>query len=434
MDTGTVKIFASSDVPRLRYIAGILLGEIMGLHWEIVTDKRKIGRSPVINYSSEDLKGAFRILPDTLLFETGLKNNEPVISTWNNLPVFFITPEGSDLPFDIFAASFFLVSRYEEYLDHDQDSHGRFSAHSSFSFRNGFLHKPVIDLWVKEWTKMLVVKLHTLVFRKNTFKSMVTVDIDQPFAFLGKNVLRNIGGLIRDISTGEGKATEHYRTITKGENDPWDVFDYILDEIYGSGIDGRFFIPVGDRSPWDRNPSWRSDDYRKLIARVSRRFPCGLHPSFNASTDLPKLKSEKERLEKILPSGVDFSRFHYLNLKFPSSLKNLLDAGIKEDYTLGYHDEPGFRAGIARPFVFYDIHEERETTLRMIPFQVMDGTFIQYKMMNPSDAGQMISGLIGETKNAGGLFISIWHNTTLLDSREGREWREVFESMLKQLT
>ena len=55
MDPGPIKIFTVRDVPRLRYIAEIILGEILGLSWEIVTDKRKLGKNPVINYSTEDL-------------------------------------------------------------------------------------------------------------------------------------------------------------------------------------------------------------------------------------------------------------------------------------------------------------------------------------------------------------------------------------------
>jgi len=48
---------------------------------------------------------------------------------------------------------------------------------------------------------------------------------------------------------------------------------------------------------------------------------------------------------------------------------------------MGYPEEPGFRAGISRPFFFYDLLEDRKSGLRITPFQLMDGTLIQYKGM-----------------------------------------------------
>jgi hypothetical protein len=96
-----------------------------------------------------------------------------------------------------------------------------------------------------------------------------------------------------------------------------------------------------------------------------------------------------------------------------------------------FHDEPGFRAGIARPFMFYDLAEEKETGLRIIPFEVMDVTLYEYKKLDPAASGELVSGLIDETRRAGGLFVSLWHNTSLLETPCGREWRNVFETMLK---
>jgi hypothetical protein len=432
MDQGPVKIFTFKDVPRLRYIAEVILGEILGLSWEIVTDKRKLGKNPVINYSNDEINGSFRIIPESLLFETGIRKTDLSVTEWKGLPVFFQTQAGSDLPFDIFAASFFIISRYEEYLEFDPDEHGRFRASSSFAFRNGFLTRPVVDLWAKELSKTLILKLRNLVFKRNTYRALLTIDIDQPFEFLGKDVFRSIGGLFRDIGKKSGKAGERYRTVAKGEKDPFDVFDYITDQIEKSGTDARFFIPVGDRSDFDKQPSWHNEDYRRLILKISARYKTGLHPTYYASDDATRLASEINRLKSILTDNISASRYHYVRIRFPDSLRNIDSSGIPEEYSMGYHDEPGFRAGIARPYLFYDMKEERKTNLRIIPFQMMDCTLYQYKALNPGKAKELISGLINETRVAGGLFVSIWHNTSLLNTSEWIGWREVFEDMLKQ--
>jgi hypothetical protein len=140
---------------------------------------------------------------------------------------------------------------------------------------------------------------------------------------------------------------------------------------------------------------------------------------------------ESSRLKTILGNDISKGRFHYIRLKIPESYRLLQKAGIHEDYSMGYPEEPGFRAGIARPYYFYDIEEDRKTELKIIPFQVMDATLYKYRKLDCKAALEKILNLINETKRSGGLFVTIWHNTSLIDNSEFRGWREVFESMLK---
>jgi hypothetical protein len=429
-----VRIYSTGDIPRLRYIAGILLGDILGLSWELITDKRKLGKHPVINYSNDNIAGALKISPDKLLFETGLSIREINVSEWKGLPVFFQTNSDSDLPFDIFAASFYLVTRYEEYLEHQPDLHGRFPAASSLAYKQGFLQIPVIDFWAREMSKIFLKKFQSLVFKRNEYSALLTIDTDQPFAYLGKNILRTIGGLISDIKGKGGKASDRYKTLAKGEKDPYEVFDYITENIEKNRSDVRFFFPVGDYSEYDKNPSWKNSDYRKLILELSGNYSCGLHPSYNASGNELMLKEESRRLNEILLREVVSGRFHFIRLFTPHSFRRLINAGITEDYSMGYPDEPGFRAGIARPYFFYDVTEDKQTNLKIFPFQIMDATLYKYKKLDTTAATELIMKLISETKKAGGMFVSIWHNTSLLDNRDWLDWRKVFETMLKNQT
>jgi hypothetical protein len=431
MDSGPVKIYSAEDSPRLRYIAGIILGDILGLQWEVITDKRKLGKHPVINYSTDNLAGSFKINPDSILFEKGISPKRIIISEWKGLLVFFQTVPDSDLPFDIFAASFFLVSRYEEYLEFEPDEHGRFPSSSSIAFKNGFLDRPIIDLWVKELAKAFLKRFPNIVFKRNEYKTLLTIDTDQPFAYQGKNIFRSIGGLFNDKNSTPVTFSNRYRIIAKGEKDPLDVFDYIIENIEKNSVDTRFFFPVGDHSKFDKNPSWKNDKYRNLIHKIADRYQVGLHPSFIAGGDGSIINTEAERLQSIIRKEICLSRFHYIRLHMPRSYNNILRAGITEDYSMGYPDQPGFRAGIARPYYFYDVSEDKLTNLKIIPFQVMDSTLYDCKKLDPGSSKEVILNLINETRNVGGLFVSIWHNTSLLDNEEWKGWREVFEFIVK---
>jgi hypothetical protein len=431
MDSGLIKIYSSEDLPRLNYIAGIVFGDILGLQWEVTTDKRRFGKHPVINYSDEMLAGSFKISPVGILSEEGIKSREINVGEWKSLPIFFYCKPDCDLPFDIFGAAFYLITRYEEYLENKPDDHSRYKASSSLAFKNGFLSKPVVDLWAKELSKLLIRKFPTLTFRRNEFRALLTIDVDQPFAYKGKGLMRSIGGLFKDLGRSDGEAGERFRTISKGESDPYDVFDYISEKIEENKTESRFFFPVGDRSKYDVNPSWKNNEYRQLIEVTAGKYPTGLHPSYYAANDGSVLSMESKRFATIHKNGIKSSRFHYIRLFMPESYRNLSASGIVEDYSMGYPEEPGFRAGIARPFYFFDLTANRQTNLKVFPFQVMDATLIQYKKLDTDQAAEIINGLLAETKKAGGLFLTIWHNTTLLDDEDGREWRKIFEKLLQ---
>jgi hypothetical protein len=431
MDSGTVKIYSKSDSPRLRYIAGIILSDILGIQWELFTDKRKLKSGFVINYSNEKLSGAFNLSPVSLLFETGISEREIVTENWNGLPVFFKTGSVSDFPFDVFAASFFLVSRYEEYLEFQPDRHGRFSASSSIAYKNGFLSQPIVDLWSREFARCLLQKFRNIVFKKNLFKALITFDTDEPFAFLGKGVIRNLGGLFHDLSKHTGNSANRYRTLAKGERDPYNVFDYITDKVDNSKAEARLFFPVGDHSEFDKNPSWKSAEYRNLLLFLEGKYKSGIHPSYFTLGNPERLTEEVSRFGIITNRKSELSRFHFIRMRIPGSYRDLIKVGIHEDYSMGYADEPGFRAGIARPYYFYDVLNDEATQLKVFPFQVMDVTLSEYKKLETAEAKEQILKLINETRNVGGTFISIWHNTSLTGSDKGMKWREVFEYVLK---
>jgi hypothetical protein len=427
MDNRPLKIYSRENTPRLRYISGIILTDILGLSIEITNDKRKLGKHHVINYSSENIKDSLKISPDTLLFEKGVISRELSISQWKGLPVFFSSSEDSDLPFDIFAASFYLVSRYEEYLDFQPDQYGRFSASSSIAFKNGFLQTAVVDKWTKELAKVMLKKFVTLTFKRNEFNALLTIDADQLFMVRRRNLIRTLGDLLREFQSKESSGNEALENIQGNQNDPYSAFYYLSDTLQNN-TDVRIFFSVGDHSRYGKKQSWKNNDYRRLIQNISEKYKTGLNQSYFASESLPVLNKEVFRLKEILGREVNSGRFHFIRLQIPESYNNMIEAGITEDYSMGYPDTPGFRAGIARPFYFYDLAGDKQTSLKIIPFEFCDETLVDNPDIKASK--ELILLLINETRKAGGYFVSYWHNSLLHDNRDWQIFREVFEFML----
>lgn len=426
MELRPVKIFASGNVPRLNYIAEIILQDILGLSWEIITDRRRLGKNPVINYSAGSLQGALKISPDTLLFEEGIRERDIIVKEWDDLPVFFPTSSDSDFPFDIFAASFYLISRYEEYLDFESDESGRFKASGSLAFKHGFLGLPVVELWTKRFAKVMAGRFRSMAFKPGDYKTIVTINTGDPLAGQGTSILGNITGFLKDFTSKK----EYSKNIEKEGIGTSGVVEYLSESVKKCSAESRFFFSVGAPSHYEANPSWRNSEFRKIICRTSDEFAAGIHASVNASVSTATAAKEIYRLRTIIKKDILFSRFNLSRIVMPSSYRIVCDAGIKEDYSMGYPEEPGFRAGISRPFRFYDIPEEKVTGLRIVPFQATDLALLEYKKLTPEEARSVIAGMIDKTKLAGGWFVSIWHDSSFYKDCGGEDWRELFEFTL----
>ena len=431
MGTRVLKIYSPVAYPRLAYVADVIFNNILGLEYELTTDRRKIGSNPAILYTEEKVNHQFVIRPSGFLSSEAVIPLVPEVSHLGDMPVLFACEEVS-FPFDIFSASFYMLSRYEEYLPFVPDSHGRFPGKSSLAYRGGFLRFPVVEIWARFLATALVKHFPVLTIRHNEYRSLLTVDVDQPFAYRSRGFLRTVGGFVRGMAGQSIHPSERFRMMTGDDEDPYDNFGYIEETATGYGSDLLFFFPTGDRGEYDHNPSHRDHEYVELIKKYDSRYGSGLHPSYRSSGRLKMLNNEAERYRNITGHFPDRVRQHWLLLRMPETYRLFEEAGFSADYSMGFADEPGFRAGIARPFKFYDLEKEKVTGLTVVPFQVMDGTLKKYLNLPAEEAAETVRELITATKMAGGLFVSVWHNTSLTEKDGWEGWRSVFESMLSE--
>jgi hypothetical protein len=430
MDPVDIKVYTNHHSPRLDFTLKVLLGDILGLNFEVVTDKRRIGNTPVINYSPDAIADSFRIVPSGLLEGTSVEASAPDAVMWNDIPVLFANDGGGNLPFDIMAASFWMLSRYEEYQPFTPDRHGRFPAEASLAFRSGFLQQPVVEIWAARLSLELIRHFPFIAFKRSEFSVEVTFDIDQAFAYRGKGLLRGAAGFVSDVV--KGSAMERFRSVSGTERDPYDVYEYIMGRLDDTGVKSFFFFPFGSLSEFDRNNPYGTRVYRDLVRAISGRYSTGIHFSYSSGREHGLMNREIERFMKVAGFSPDISRQHYLLFPLPSVCRALEANGILADYTLGYASRPGFRAGISRPFRFYDLPADRETGLTLSPFALMDVTLKDYMQYDTARAKEVAGELIAQVKGTGGRFATVWHNSSLTE-REGWEgWRSVFEHILKQ--
>ena len=194
-------VYTHKITPRLSYIFRHFFVRILQIPVTFTTrvDEFVAHNGPKITYSRSPLGSEFFIHSHDLLFDQGINDIDIHVSTWDDVPCFFNAGEISSIPFDIFAASFYLISRYEEYLPHMQDRHERFPAAESLAVKNGFIEKPVIDIWAYKFLELLKNKFPKYKYTNRTFNLISAIDVDVAFSYKHKGIIRTIGGFINDI-------------------------------------------------------------------------------------------------------------------------------------------------------------------------------------------------------------------------------------------
>lgn len=426
-------IFNSQPSNRADYIFHLIMGELLGIEHKVVSDPDQFGSfsGPKFSYGSEPLADEVFLQSAGLLSENGFSRGEPEMAGKEGSMVLFpVRHLASALPFDLFSASFYLVTRYEEYGSVTRDEHDRFLPENSIAYQMGCHGTPVVNRWALSWAEVLRERFPDLPGAGTKFTFLPTVDVDQAYAYRYKGGLRNMGGLVRDLLHGNIPDTvQRYRVLTGLERDPFDTYDYIsaIHEKYR--LRPVFFILLGDHGPNDKNISHTHPRLRELIQNLAKDHEVGIHPSYASFTSPERLKTEIERLAAIIGREVTCSRQHFLRFRLPQTFRDLMNLGIRNEFSMGYAQEPGFRAGICTPYFFFDLAVNKTTPLRIHPFTVMDGTLADYKKYTQWQAENAVLELLNEVKTVGGTFISIWHNESLSDQKRWHGWRGVYEKM-----
>ena len=429
-------IYTPEIKPRLRYAFHLIFEEILGIEYKLTTDAEKLEDfiGPKFNYSKQAIDKEIFIYAHGILLERGIHAQDiEHIKFGDNLVPFAHHHPTSIFPFDLFAASFYMASRYEEYLPFTPDEHGRFPAKESIASRLGFLEKPVVNFWAKALLERLKTDYPLLESKpKYKYDFIPTYDIDIAFAYKSKGMFRNLGGWLRDIQKMNlPKAKERFSVLLKRKKDPYDTFQYQFDLQKKHELHPIYFFPVGDYGAYDKNIAPDRFGYRHLIQSISDQADVGLHPSYRSNEDQGAFIREKNNLIEMTKRPIIRSRQHYLKLKFPETYENLIDHNINKDYSMGYPDALGFRAGLASSFLFYDLSREMRTVLRVYPFAMMDVTFRFYLKLNQEESLLRIRQLIREVHRVDGVLISIWHNNSLSETDGWEGWRTVYEKLLE---
>jgi len=281
-------------------------------------------------------------------------------------------------------------------------------------------------------SELLKLRFPSCSFRQPEFSFLSTIDVDSAFAYKHKGFKRTIGGVVKDLVRFDFiNLKQRVLTLNGNRPDIYDTYDYIESTCKNVSVNNLYFFLLANFGQYDKNVPHRSQALRSLIKRLIFQGNVGIHPGVSSNSSFELLSGEKERLEAITETPCIMARQHYLMLFFPFTYRSYLKVGIENDYTMGFADDVGFRAGTSRPFFWFDLERNEKTLLKVYPFAAMDTTMKNYLKLSPEDAISLTNETMKDVSSVGGSFISLWHNETLSESHGWEGWRIVWESTLR---
>lgn len=367
------------------------------------------------------------LFPADLLFEETVKQPRLAKADWEDTKLISF----NDTP-DPLASIFYMLSLYDEYINDDTDHHGRHLINNNIAYKYGWYKQLNCERWAISFINYLQrINNIKLTYEQIKFNFTPSFDIDHAYAFLHRSKLRTVLSQTKDFLSQNKINAKLRKSVLAGiSKDPYDTFDYII-SLNQQNIKPIVFWLLGDYAKYDRNIYYENEHQKNLILKMDKHTLLGLHPSYKSNEHSKILKTEKQRLENIIQKPIKRSRQHFLKLNTPKTYRNYLNTGIEHDYTLGFAQETGFRAGTVRPFYWFDLSKNEKTNLIIHPFSYMDGTYLEYKNMSVENAKADMQKLMKEVKTYGGDFICIWHNETIGDYGKWEGWKSLLEATIE---
>jgi len=392
----------NNNINERKYILDIFFHEFLGLEYNLETGSK--------DYEINLENGKKLIVKDTF-FNKYPKDLEYL--KLENIP-----KKIEEL--DMFSASFFMLTRWEEYVNRNRDNHNRFPATESLAFKQGFLDRPIVNEYVEELKQMLLELDNSLSLKEKKFELVLTHDVDEVKMWKGwRHVSRvALGDMLKRkrLSLALERFAEYFLIRKKKIKDPFDTFDWLMDKSEAIGVKSRFYFMSGGVTEFDNR--YKIEEQKELIKKIQKRgHIIGIHPSYNAYNDCEQFKKEKELLENIAEQKIVEGREHYLRFEVPTTWQIWEDNDMEVDSTCGYADKEGFRCGTGDVFSIFNILTREKLKLKERPLVFMDDNHHTYNQLSTEESFDKVKKIINISKQYQSKITLLFHNSIFTDDK-----------------
>ena len=298
---------------------------------------------------------------------------------------------------DLIYNTFFFISRAEELINDKRDEHGRFLAAYSILGKRNRLMVPTLDEYARLVTKALGLPLPPSGFAH----IYLTHDIDTIAHY------RHLRGALGGIWRGEWRQVlRAWRDI---HSDPAYSFPWLIEQDKRVPLaESIFFV----KHSFGKGYDYPQYNHRGHDARQLRRFlewnkvTIGWHSSYYGTGSIERRTSHTNELA--------IHRSHYLRCSI-EQMRKLIEAGVTDDFTMGFPDRAGFRLQTSRAVLWIDPEKMQLTELVLHPLLIMDCTLSSpgYMGLDQEEASYVCQQLIDKVRMHNGDLCLLWHNQIL---------------------
>lgn len=414
------------------YVISVLFEEILGLKYELQTREDQTDYEISFNNKKLIIEDHFwNKMPGDLSYlsltnipqKIELGKNQFCVE--NDIPILF----GSDkctideaksitCGIDVFASSFFFISRWEENVVTKRDKFNRFQAKESLAGKENLLHRPIVN----EYTEMIWHMLTYLGFTEERklsfFEFVATHDVDQPLRIinmkmLAKSFLKNIiifkdfFGSMVDIST-------YFANKFTPKFDLGYSYEFLMNCSDQAGIKSIFNFQNSKKTKFDwgyNNNTKFMRNIFQLIKDAGHTF--GFHPSYNSYNNPDLWRREYEELCEFTDSEIKFGRQHFLRFAVPDTWQIWDNNNLEYDATVGFPEREGFRCGTCSPFSAFNLLERKKLKIKEMPLILMEKTLMNYqKGVSVEEFIRKANLMVSICKKYKGKFVFLWHNSS----------------------
>lgn len=425
-----ILIYTPQATPRIRYVFKLIISGLLKDELAFTSDPEEFrsAEGPKINYSKDPEMGGLFMKAHGLLSEKEIQMQElNFIDDEGPVAFFPVYHESAALKFDVFAASFYLVSRYEEYLPFVRDEYGRFQARESIAWKMDFLNKPIVNIWSQRIAELISEKWPAWKPGRKEYCFIPTIDVNAAWKYKRKGFFRTSAAVADTLLSGNLKeVSERIKVVTGRHPDPFDTFEEQLAIHKKFDLQTIYFILYADYDNNDRNIPTNNRHFITLIKNLADYCRIGIHTSFASLKQQDKLEQEFNKLSAVLNKDVTMTRQHFHVLNMPVTYRNFVSRDVENDYSMGYAVIPGFRAGICDPFYFYDLDFEMETNMMVWPYAIVDKA-----MELGYDLERSFKPIIDTVKAQNGTLITLWNNESLRKDKSSKAGLDDYEAMIR---
>lgn len=413
--------------PEKKYIIDILLSEFLGLSYElqfvntsdyqIIINNKKIVFKDIffMNFTEDAGYLNKQNIPENIRFtknEFIVEDDIPVIFGTNE----FLVSNNIFCGIDIFASSFFMLTRWEEFAIIQKDAHNRFPCELSLAQKNNFHHRPVINEYVEMLWNMLKHIGCNKKRKQHKFEIIPTHDIDffRQFPTFSKGIKNVLGDLIKrkSITLAFDTFKRFIQTKFFKKKDPFDTFNLLMDISEKHNLKSHFYFIAGRVGEEDVHFNFTTDEVKKTIKQIHERgHIVGIHGGYSSYDEVEQFQKEIKRFEQF-DVKITEGRQHFLRFKNAHTWQIHEQCKVKYDSTIGYTNTSGFRAGTCYEYPVFDIINRQQLNLIERPLIFME-TVSQKKYSKPADFKNQLLSLKSTVQKYNGQFVVLWHNSNI---------------------